>query len=118
MLNADGPVMLSVQGSANLSEGSGSNKGYKGSQGRPPATEIRVPGGVTAAAVSPDGACIATAGVDGVMRIYSMSGGGPTAGFKVPLPFEWQGSMILTTTATSSPELTSACHNFTFLHRS
>ena len=66
-----------------MSEGSGSNKGYKGSQGRPPATEIKVPGGVTAVAVSPDGACIATAGVDGVMRIYSMSGGGPTAGFKV-----------------------------------
>ena len=83
MLIADGRVMRSVQGAANLSEGSGSNKGYKGSQGRPPATEIRVPGGVTAAAVSPDGACIATAGVDGVMRIYSISGGSPTAGFKV-----------------------------------
>ncbi len=76
-------MWCSVQGSANMSEGSGSNKGTKSSQGRPPATEIRVPGGVTAAAVSPDGACIATAGVDGVMRIYSMSGGGPTAGFKV-----------------------------------
>ncbi len=72
-----------VQGTSSMAEGSGSNKGYKGSVGRPPATEIRVPGGVTAAAVSPDGACIATAGVDGVMRIYSISGGPPTAGFKV-----------------------------------
>ncbi|KAK9837829.1 hypothetical protein WJX74_005895 [Apatococcus lobatus] len=80
--HASGSVFVYPKGSANMSEGSGSMKGSKGSQGRPPATEIRVPGGVTSAAVSPDGACIATAGVDGVMRIYSMSGGGPTAGFK------------------------------------
>ena len=53
---------------------------------RPPATQLQAPGGgggVSAAAVSPDGQHVAVACKDGVLRVYGYPAGGLVAGFKV-----------------------------------
>lgn len=52
---------------------------------RPPVTQLQAPGcggGVTQAAVSPDGQHVAAACRDGVLRVYACPGGGLVAGFK------------------------------------
>lgn len=53
---------------------------------RPPTTQLQGPGGgggANAAAASPDGAHVAVACKDGVLRVYACHGGGMVAGFKV-----------------------------------